>query len=232
MHIIDPPEGLDPRHPCVALSTVIFALHSRTKNALPALWIPLVRRITAPYLGKWALPGGPLQIHESLVDAARDRLHSVTGMTPRYLEQLYTFGDPKRSAHQRTISIVYWALVGQAEADTLRNEDENVQWFLADALPSLAFDHDEIVRYGLWRLRNKVEYAQIAHRFLGSSFTIAQLRSVYEAVLQQRLDPANFRRQAEASGRLIDTGCVQEGVRHRPPRLYRFAESSGTDSLH
>ena len=227
--------GLPPSHlPRLAVSTVVFALHAFEDGAMPALWMPLVRRIHPPFLGLWALPGGPLGARESLVAAARNRLHAVTGMAPRYLEQLYTFGDPDRSGDQRLITIVYWALVGQAEADAFDCKDVNVRWFPADNLPELAFDHAHIVRYALWRLRTKVEYAQIAHRFLGEAFTIAQLRSVHEAILQQRLDPANFRRQTEASGQLIDTGQVQSGVRHRPPRLYRFAEApdANADSFH
>lgn len=211
------------KHPQLAVSTVIFALRE-TEGTLPALWLPLVRRIQDPFIGYWALPGGPLGLRESLVDAARYRLNEVTGMMPRYLEQLYTFGDPERSGDQRLVSIIYWALIGAAETHACAAHDENVCWFPADDLPSLAFDHERIVRYALWRLRNKVEYAQVAHRFLGPHFTIAQLRSVHEAILQRRLDPANFRRQMEASGLLIDTGKTHTGVRHRPPRLFRFAE--------
>ena len=211
-------------HPRLAVSTVIFALKDEVDGELPALWLPLVRRIQDPFEGYWALPGGPLGVNESLVDAARYRLREVTGMTPRYLEQLYTFGDPKRSGRERLVSIIYWALVSTKEIRAFNSDDENVCWFPADSLPPLAFDHTSIVRYALWRLRNKVEYAQIAHRFLGPSFTIAQLRSVHEAILQRPLDPANFRRQMEASGALIDTGKVQTGVRYRPPRLFRFAE--------
>lgn len=210
-------------HPALAVSTVIFALRAQEGGGLPALWLPLVRRIRQPYQGDWALPGGPLGMHESLEDAARNRLRAVTGMTPRYLEQLYTFGDPERSGADRLVSVVYWALVGADETNDFAPTLENLCWFPADDLPALAFDHARIVRYALWRLRNKVEYAQIAHRFLGPVFTLAQLRSVHEAILRERLDPANFRRQMEASGCLIDTGRVQTGVRHRPPRLYRFA---------
>jgi hypothetical protein len=119
------------------------------------------------------------------------------------------------------VSVVYWALVGDEEARAAR-VGQNVRWFPADELPALAFDHALIVEYALWRLRNKVEYSRIASAFLGRSFTLAQLREVYEAVLGRALDPANFRRQIEASGALEDTGEVLTGVRHRPPRLYRY----------
>ena len=99
---------------------------------------------------------------------------------------------------------------------------ENIRWFPVDELPELAFDHNEIVEYALYRLQNKVEYSRIAHSFLGEEFTLAQLREVYEAILGRPLDPANFRRQIAASKSIIDTGRRIEGTRHRPPRLYRY----------
>jgi hypothetical protein len=96
-----------------------------------------------------------------------------------------------------------------------------VEWFDADALPRLAFDHNSIVDYALWRLRNKVGYSRIAHGLLPDEFTLADLREVYESILGRRLDPANFRRQIETSGALIPTDRFRTGS-HRPARLYRY----------
>ncbi len=101
-------------------------------------------------------------------------------------------------------------------------DDPNIAWFSADKLPPLAFDHAEIVAYALDRLRSKTEYGVVAYRFLGRSFTLAQLREVREAILGETIDPANFRRQALSQGHLIDTGEQTSGARHRPARLYRF----------
>ena len=119
------------------------------------------------------------------------------------------------------MSIIYWALVRPDEAEQVSLGD-NVRWFAAVALPELAFDHNLIVDYALWRLRTKMEYSRIAHAFLGSRFTLAELREVYEAVLQKPLDPANFRRQMLSSGAIEPTGEVVTGGRHRPPELYRY----------
>ena len=96
------------------------------------------------------------------------------------------------------------------------------RWFSADDLPPLAFDHNAIVEYALWRLRTKVEYSRIAHAFLGETFTLAELRDVHEAVLRRAIDPANFRRQMESSPAIIATGEHLAGGRHRPPKLYRY----------
>jgi 8-oxo-dGTP diphosphatase len=210
--------------PALAVSTVIFALRPDQESGFMTLWLPLVRRTREPHLGLWALPGGWLPSDEELAAAAARTLRETTGLTPSYLEQLYTFGDVGRSPGNRVISVIYWALVQSREAD-LAAVDENVQWFPADRLPPLAFDHNQIVDYALWRLRTKVEYSRIAHAFLGETFTLAQLRDVHEAVLRRALDPANFRRTIESSGTVVDTGLRLAGVPHRPPRLYRYNDS-------
>jgi 8-oxo-dGTP diphosphatase len=100
-------------------------------------------------------------------------------------------------------------------------DDWNVRWFLADEHPPLAFDHDRIAEYALWRLRTKMSYSRIAQAFLGDRFTLAELRGVYEAVLGRTLDPANFRRQVAQSDAVIATDETTSGDRHRPARLYR-----------
>jgi 8-oxo-dGTP diphosphatase len=212
--------------PTLAVSTVIFALRATdSSETSPAtLWLPLVRRIREPFEGKWALPGGPIGASESLGDAAARNLLETTSLTSRYLEQLYAFGTLDRSPSQRVVSIVYWALVRPDEAERA-TEGENVRWFAADDLPRLAFDHNTIVEYALWRLRNKMEYSRIAHAFLGERFTLTQLREVYEAVLRRPLDPANFRRQIESTNSVVATDERLAGGRHRPPRLYRYNES-------
>jgi ADP-ribose pyrophosphatase YjhB (NUDIX family) len=206
------------------VSTVIFALRSDGDGSAASVRLPLVRRIREPFEGMWALPGGPVESSESLAVSAGRNLLETTGLTPRYLEQLYAFGDVDRSPSQRVVSIVYWALVRSEEAD-IATVGDNVRWFPADELPPLAFDHNLIVEYALWRLRTKMEYSRIAHAFLGETFTLAELRQVHEAVLQKPLDPANFRRQMEASTAIIATSERVTGGRHRPPRLYRYNDS-------
>ncbi|MFZ3454591.1 NUDIX hydrolase [Arthrobacter sp. 7Tela_A1] len=207
--------------PSLAISTVIFALRPDPDSGKLTLWLPLVRRIRQPYLDLWALPGGPLRPTESLQDAAARNLRETTALEPRYLEQLYAFGGPDRSPSPRVVSIVYWALVQPDEA-ALARQDENVAWFRADGVGTLAFDHNQIVEYALWRLRSKMEYGTVAYAFLGERFTLAQVRDVYEAVLGGELDPANFRRQLLASPHIEPTSEYLQGGRHRPPRLYRY----------
>ncbi|WP_425256340.1 MULTISPECIES: NUDIX hydrolase [unclassified Pseudarthrobacter] len=214
--------------PSLAISTVIFALRPSAATARPTLWMPLVRRIREPFKGQWALPGGPLSHTESLQDAASRNLRETTGLAPSYLEQLYAFGGLHRSPTQRVVSIVYWALVQPTEA-ALAAESENVKWFRADRLDQLAFDHNDIVDYALGRLRSKVAYSSVAYHLLGEYFTLAQLREVYEAVLDRQLDPANFRRQVRSTPEIQETDQYLQGGKHRPPRLYRFTGRPGLD---
>ncbi len=202
----------------VAVSTVIFTLRRLPGSDAVQVVLPLVRRTRDPHESQWALPGGWLDVAEGLDAAASRTLAETTGLAPSYLEQLYAFGAVDRSP-TRVVSIVYWALL---RADEITDGSvENVQWFDAAALPELAFDHNEIVDYALWRLRNKVGYSRIAHGLLADEFTLADLREVYEAILARRLDPANFRRQVENSGTLIPTDRFRTGS-HRPARLYRY----------
>ena len=211
----------------LAVSTVIFALRPHPESGLTTLWLPLVRRIREPYEGMWALPGGPLEADEDLAASAQHTLERTTGLAPNYLEQLYAFGRVDRSPDDRVVSIVYWALVRQDEV-ARAVDGENVEWFVADDLPPLAFDHAQIVDYALARLRAKITYTPIAHAFLPTEFTLADLRAVHEAVLRTTLDPANFRRQALASKTLVPTGTCLQGTSHRPPALFRFQAGAPT----
>ena len=210
------------------MSTVIFALRPNVDGCLQ-LATPLVKRIRAPFEGQWALPGGPLGADEDLAESAAHTLRDTTGLEPRYLEQLYAFGSVDRAGGklaERVVSIVYWALVGADEAERAI-QSENVQWFWADDLPAMAFDHNQIIEYSLGRLRNKLEYSRIAHVFLSPTFTLAQLREVYEAVRGRELDPGNFRRMVESTGTVEETGERLAGTRHRPPKLYRATTTAG-----
>ncbi len=220
----------------LAVSTVVFALRPHLATGELTLWLPLVRRIREPFEGSWALPGGPLEPHEDLTASARHTLERTTDLQPRHLEQLYSFGAvdryPAAEADERVVSIVYWALVrpdeiaqaiAKAESANADQEGENVQWFVADEVPALAFDHNTILTHALRRLRAKITYSPIAYAFCNDEFTLAELREVHEAVLCKQIDPANFRRQVLATGLVEPTGACVQGTSHRPPALYRLA---------
>lgn len=223
----------------LAVSTVVFALRPAPNTQRPTLWLPLVRRTRQPFKGQWALPGGPLHESEELASSAGSTLVRTTGLTPEHLEQLYAFGGlhrapaPSQPRGHRVVSIVYWALV-RPDEDAAAEDGENVRWFPADDVVTgdadgtqpLAFDHATILDYALRRLRSKITYSPIAQAFLPETFTLAQLREVYEAILNRRLDPSNFRRQTLTQGWVQDTGTHLRGTAHRPPKLYRAVPQS------
>lgn len=203
------------------MSVVIFNLQPGPQRQ--QLSVLLVQRSSEPYRGRWALPGGWLHTGEGLEAAARRHLLTKTGLQSTYLEQLYTFGRPDRDPREHRVAVAYYALTpSDGRTPSAIAEGSAARWFAVDELPSpLAFDNDEIVQYALWRLRNKVSYAYVAFRLLPPTFTLAQLREVYEVILGQSIDPTNFRRKVEASGMIVPTGTRVEGGAHRPPKLYR-----------
>jgi 8-oxo-dGTP diphosphatase len=216
----------------LTVDVVIFSLRSRDQLQVPEepggeipqeLHVLLIRRAKEPFCNQWALPGGRVHPDESLEQSAARQLAEKTSLRPAYLEQLYTFGRIDRDPRGRTVSVVYYALV---KSDTQKiapgPDTAEARWFPADHLPGpLAFDHGEILNYALWRLRNKIKYANIAFQFLPPTFTLSQLRAVYEAITGKKEDPGNFKRKVEASGSIVKTEARIEGGRHRPPSLYR-----------
>jgi 8-oxo-dGTP diphosphatase len=166
---------------------------------------------------------------ESLEQAARRELEEETGVRDIYLEQLYTFGAPRRDPRTRVISVAYIALV-RADTQTLRASEESidVRWFPVRRLPGpLAFDHDHILATALERLRSKLEYTTLAFQLLPEVFSILELKHIYEQIWGEekldkgKLDKGNFYRKIKDANILEDTGIRREG-RGRPTTLYRF----------
>jgi 8-oxo-dGTP diphosphatase len=208
--------------PSVTVDVVIFTLHDRELHVL------LVQRRHWPFEGCWALPGGFIEMDESLEAAARRELEEETGVRDVYLEQLYTFGDPDRDPRTRVISVTYFALV-QSDRQVLRtsNETSDVRWFPVRDVPlPLAFDHQRILSRAVSRLRSKLEYTTLAFQLLPEVFSILELKDIYEQILGEELDKGNFYRKIKESGVLEETSLVREG-RGRPTRLWRFKRDRG-----
>ena len=203
-------------HPAVTTDIVIFTIRDRRLKLL------LIRRAGEPYRGKWALPGGFVEIDEDLDEAARRELEEETGVTGVYLEQLYTFGRPGRDPRERVITVAYYALI-PSEKLRLRaaSDAEAVGWFAMDELPELAFDHDEIVDMAHKRLAAKLDYSTIALAFMPEQFTLSELQEVYETILQQKMDKRNFRKWVLGLEQIVETDEERRGGVHRPARLYR-----------
>jgi 8-oxo-dGTP diphosphatase len=187
-----------------------------------------VRRGVSPYRGRWALPGGFVRAEEGLLDAAKRELAEETGLEelPVHLEQLATYGAPRRDPRLRVVSVAYLALAAELPEPAAGTDAAEAGWRrVADLLsgPSrLAFDHHEILADGLERARAKLEYSPLAAAFCAHEFTVAELRHVYEVVWGTELDPRNFHRKVTGSpGFLKPTGRRTTRNGGRPAQLYR-----------
>lgn len=196
-----------------------------------ALHVLLVERADDPFAGSWALPGGFKHPHESLDEAAARELAEETAVpAPAHLAQFRSYGDPGRDPRMNVVTTAYLAVVpyiGEVEAGTDAAAAE--VWPVSDVLDGdidLAFDHERILRDALDVTARELEQAGIAPAFLGPTFTLTELQSVYEAVWNTTLDAANFRRSLATDGEptYVDpTGDVAESTARggRPPKLFR-----------
>ncbi len=220
-------EAWDPQrapHPAVTVDVILFTIEDARAKVL------LVQRNLPPFEGSWALPGGFVRMDESLDEAARRELKEEAGVTVRFLEQLYTFGEVDRDPARRAITVTYFALIDSTKmAPSAGTDASSVGWYPVDALPPLAFDHARIVRYALERLRYKAEYAPVAFQLLPREFTLAELQEVYEVIYDKPLDKRNFRRKVLGLGILEETGKERREGRGRPAALYRFSKARFRD---
>jgi len=207
--------------PGLTVDCVIFGLDLDED----ALKVMLIERDVEPYAGEWAIPGGFVRRDETLMEAATRELAEETGITGVFLEQLYTFGDPKRDPRGWVVSVAYYALVAPEKHLIHATTDaRQARWFRITSLPELAFDHAEILATALSRIRGKLTYAPIGFELLPQKFTVKQLQKLYEIVLGRKLDNRNFRKKIFAMDVLRELGEMQKGVPHRAARLYKFDE--------
>lgn len=192
------------------------------------LHVLVIRRGNEPYRGRWALPGGFVDIDEDLPVAAARELEEETGLRPdrAHLEQLRTYGVPGRDPRGRTVSVAYLALVPESP-DPVAGDDADRAAFrpvasLLGRRGALAFDHAQILSDGVERARAKIEYSPLATTFCPDPFTVQELRRVYEAVWGASLDPRNFHRKVTGTpGFLEPVGETTTRNGGRPAQLYR-----------
>ena len=172
-------------HPSVTTDCVIFGFDGQQLQVL------LVERGIEPYKGKWAFPGGFVKMDESCEEGALRELKEETGLTGAYIEQFHAFSDPERDPRERVITIAYYALVRIQEVKG-GDDAAKAQWFGLDEVPQLAFDHDRILREALKRLRERIHFEPVGFELLPEKFTMKQLQSLYEAILDVKFDRRNF----------------------------------------
>ncbi len=222
--------------PSVTVDVVLLTVRDH------ALEVVLLKRSEHPALGQMTLPGSFVGIDESLDTAAERLMVDKVGLSGIFLEQLYTFGEPKRDPRMRVITVAYYALVNperllDAVEEGVIRARISVPWGgetggpvdVLDATGSpldLAFDHADLIGMAVKRIRGKLNYAPIGYQLLPAEFTLRRLQQVHETILGNPVNKDSFRRRMLATGELKATGTLEDEVGHRPAELYRFSRLS------
>lgn len=190
------------------------------------LEVLLAKREREPFRDRLALPGGFVHT-DADADTGQTALRVLrdkTGLAPPYLEQLYTFSGAVRDPRGWSLSVVYFALLPEQVVRPAVVRD-GCTLCAVERLPDLPFDHGRIIAAALTRLRNKAAYSSLPAFLLPETFTMDDLRQVYERVLGTRLDRSSFRRKIEEQGFFRPVEGERRTGAHRPAQLYRLAEA-------
>jgi 8-oxo-dGTP diphosphatase len=201
----------------VTVDNVIFGFDEADLKVL------LIKRGSEPYRDSWALPGDFMYPDEDLDTAAKRVLEELTGINNVYLEQVRTFGTVNRHPLGRVVTTAYFSLI---KIDGYRlapaSFAERIKWVSISKIKDLAFDHNRILNACFATLKQRVRVRPIGFELLPPKFTLTELQHLYEAILEDKLDKRNFRKKILTMDFIVDLNESQEGVAHRPARLYEF----------
>ena len=206
------------RFAILATDTVLF---SKDQGGLKVL----LMKVDRPpfYVQHWGVPGGLIHPKETADEAAKRHLWEKAGAKKFvHIEQLYTFSALDRDPRGRVVSVAYLALT--PTTDIVRRGGSEVRWFSVENLPKLAYDHKDIIRTAIERVRSKLAYTNIAFGLLPEEFTLGELQRLYEVVLRRRFDKRNFRKKLFSLKLVVGTKKKKRAGRSRPAELYRFSE--------
>ena len=209
----------------VAVDCIIFGFDG---GALKAL---LIKRSLQPEKGKWSLMGGFVNQDESTDEAATRVLRQLTGIENIYMEQLYCFSDVNRDTAGRVISIAYFALINIADYNEQLQNEHEARWFPLDKVPTLVFDHKEMVATAKERLQSKVANHPIGFELLPEKFTLPQLQNLYEAIYESKLDKRNFTKKI-LSLSILNKLEEKEKVSSKKGAFYYVFDKSKYRKLH
>ncbi len=206
------------QHAVIAVDTVVFRLQNKQLQVL------LIQMNKQPYVGWWAAPGGLVGGQESLESATKRTLKTKAGLSPTYFEQLYTFGKVNRDPFGRVVSVAYLVPLPPVEIKVITSAQyQNIKWYDVKKMPLLAYDHREIITCGLKRLRSKLEYSSIITTLLPKLFTLTDLQTAYEIILDKKLDKRNFRKKILALKLVKPTKSFDSSRPNRPAQLFTAA---------
>ena len=201
--------------------TVDVAAFSIDENRLQIL---LIKRGKAPFAGKWALPGGFVDMDEAIEVAALRELEEETSLSNITLEQLGAFGDVNRDPRERVVSVAYLALINRRKHRVQSGSDaRDAKWWNINELPKqLAFDHSKILKFAISRLKQKVRHQPLGLEMLPKKFSLAEIQTFYEIMLERKLDKRKFRRKLLATELLVALDENGKAPNGRTTKLFRF----------
>jgi len=211
----------------VAVDAIIFGFNENEHE----LKLLLLKRQFAPEKGNWSLMGGFVDPKESLDNAAQRIVKKLTGLDQVYMEQLYAFGDVNRDAGGRIISVAYFSLIKINEQDSELVKKYGASWISFSELPKLIFDHDEMVKRALRKLRIRAQTQPIGFELLPEKFTIPQLQRLYEAIYHVPFDKRNFRRKLLAMGLLEKLDEKEKETSKKGAFYYQFNKTKYEELL-
>ncbi len=181
----------------IAVDSIIFGFDGEELKLL------LIHRGFEPEKGNWSLMGGFVEPEESLEMAAARILKQLTGLSGVYMEQLHAFGNPNRDPVERTVSVVYYALIDIHQYEKQLSDSYHPEWFTLNKIPKLIFDHPQMVTIAKSKLRDKASVQPILFELLPRKFTLPVLQNLYEDVYGRKFDKRNFSRKVLSSGLLV-----------------------------
>lgn len=208
--------------PAVTADCVIFGFDGVGIKVL------LIQRGIEPFKGKWALPGGFMNMNETVEECAKRELEEETGLKNAVVEQFYTFSDVNRDPRERVITVAHYALVRLSEVKG-GDDAASARWFSMNEIPSLAFDHDRILRMAVNRLKERICFEPIGFELLPQVFTMTELQNLYEAILEVKFDRRNFYNKMLKLGILTEAEPRPANASRRTPSKYRFNAEKYTE---
>ena len=202
-------------HPALTADCVIFGFDGM------AIKVLLIQRGIEPFKGKWAFPGGFMKIDETAEECAKRELEEETGLKNTVVEQFHTFSDVNRDPRERVITVAHYALVRLSEVKG-GDDAASARWFSMNEVPSLAFDHDRILRMAVNRLKERICFEPIGFELLPEVFTMTELQNLYEAILEVKFDRRNFYNKMLKLGILSEAEPRPANASRRIPSKYRF----------
>lgn len=188
----------------------------------------LVKRKNEPYKGSWALVGGALYNNENLIDGMRREIFEKTGIKDIDIYFSNIFGKVDRSPVMRMVATSFIGVIDHEKVSILTEtlNTSHADWFAIDNIPSLAYDHNEILQDGLKFLREKIASTDILKALFPNGFTLPEIQKTYESILGTSFDRRNFRKKLLSLDLIVDTGKTKIFEGTKPAKIYNFNEKS------